>query len=178
MKHSNLSRFIGAAAIVGLAALLTPAASSAQAGISITGGLGLPVGDLGNSSSLGYGLGGRWESNKGPSGWAFRGDVNWESFSGKDGTAIDKLAYLSVGANLVHRSNNSPWYQYGGLGWYRSETELNNGADAEDNNLGAQLGFGTKLSADGRIFAEAGLSTAFTTGGNSVWFPIRVGFRF
>lgn len=177
MSHSKLSRYLGAAAVLG--ALLTPAASArGQAGISVVGGVALPVGDLGNSSKFGYGLGGRWESNKGPSGWAFRGDVNWDTFSGKDGTGIDKLAYLSVGANLVHRSNNSPWYQYGGLGWYRSETELNSGADAEDNNLGAQLGFGTKLSSDGRIFAEAGLSTAFTTGGNSVWFPIRVGFRF
>jgi hypothetical protein len=177
MSHSKLSRFIGAAAVLG--ALLTPAATArAQAGISVTGGLGLPVGDLGNSGSMGYNLGARWESNKGPSGWAFRADVTWDQFSGKDGTGLDKLSFLGFGANLVHRSDNSPWYQFGGLGLSRNTTEANSGSESTDNNLGAQLGFGTKLSGDGRIFAEAGLSTAFTTGANSVWFPIRVGFRF
>ena len=61
---------------------------------------------------------------------------------------------------------------------YRSEVETIAGVESKDTNLGAQLGVGMKLSSDGRIFAEAGLTSAFTTGRSSVWFPIRVGFRF
>lgn len=175
-----ISRSVFATAAFALCGfVLAPATARAQQSMtfSAVGGLSLPAGDLGKSGSTGFNLGFRGETARGASGWAWRGDVTYDQFAGKG--SIDQLSYLAFALNLVHRgASSSSFYQSGGLGVYNSKVDRATGADVNDTNLGAQLGLGMNFTSDGRVFGEAGMSSAFTTGRSSFWFPIRVGLRF
>jgi hypothetical protein len=164
-----------AAAVIGA---LTPANSAAQTpvGFSVVGGLSLPVGDLARSSDLGLNIGFRGEGRTMPSGWAFRGDMNFDRYAG-NGT-IENFTYVSFAGNLVHRTQSGRAWQYGGLGVYNSKVARTNAVDLSDTDLGVQMGVGFDMTTDRTVFAELGLTSAFTSGRSSVWFPIRVGLRF
>jgi hypothetical protein len=176
--RSNFIRPLSIAATLASAFLASAAGAQAQTPInfSVVGGLSLPIGDLGNSTEMGLNLGFRGEGRRAPSGWSMRGDVSYDRYSGR-GT-INNYSYVAFAGNLVHRAAGSRGYQYGGLGIYSSRVARANVADATDTNLGVQLGLGADLTRDGRVFGELGLTSAFTSGRSSVWFPVRVGMRF
>ena len=162
-----------------LAALsLAPSAARAQTPVrfSVVGGLSLPIGDLGNGTDLGLNLGVRGEGRPLSPGWAFRGDVSYDRYSGRG--AVDEYTYLAFGANLVHHEPSLRFYEFGGLGVYSSRVAFNTAVNRSDTDLGVQMGAGFSLTHDNRVFTELGLTSAFTSGRSSVWFPVRVGFRF
>lgn len=145
--------------------------------IGVFGGLALPAGDLGNAADLGFGLGFRVEGRAHAPGWGLRGDVSWDRFDGR-GT-VNAYSYTALAGNLVHRERSGRFYEFGGLGVYNSRVAFVDGFDASDTNLGMQLGVGADLtSVAPRLFAEFGLTSAFTSGRSSLWFPVRLGFWF
>ena len=167
---------VGATAVVCFC--MTPVSARAQTPLnfSVGGGLSLPIGDLANSSELGLNFGFRGEGRRMQSGWSVRGDMSYDRYTGRG--PVDAYSYLALAGNLVHRTQASRTYQFGGLGLYNSRVARTNFSDATDTNLGVQMGLGYDLTNDQRVFGEFGLTSAFTSGRSSVWFPVRIGMRF
>jgi hypothetical protein len=182
-----------AAVLLALAPLAAPGGASAQAPaprrvivpapapspvqFALAGGLSLPAGDLGSDADLGIALGARAETRLRDPRWGLRGDLSWDRYDGH--SAVSSFSYVALAGNLVHHGGSGRFYQFGGLGVYNSHLRFINGADRSDTNLGMQAGVGVALSR-GRPswFTEFGLTSAFTSGRSSVWFPVRVGFWF
>lgn len=144
---------------------------------SAAAALALPIGDLGDAADIGFNLGLRGEGRLGRPGWSLRGDLSWDHFGGKG--FVDSYSYLGVAGNLLHRSAGSRAYQFGGLGLYNSKTAFLDRLNEDQTNLGMQLGVGLDFKpGDVNTFLEFGLMNVFTSGGNSLWFPLRFGVRF
>jgi hypothetical protein len=144
---------------------------------SVVGGLSLPVGDLGNNADLGLNLGVRGEGRALSPGWAFRGDLSWDRYDGRGG--VSEYSYLAFAGNLVHHESGGRLYEFGGLGIYNSRVAFSDALDHTDTNLGVQMGLGLDLTSKApNLFTEFGLTSAFTSGRSSVWFPVRFGVRF
>jgi hypothetical protein len=176
MKFRN-ALFVTCALAVAVAA---PRAARAQTPIRFSGAvsLGLPIGDLGNAADLGYGLAFRGEYKLASSPeWAVRGDLNWDRFPGR--SPVDAFSYVSLGGNFVHRMPGETLYEFAGLGLYSNSTSFVGGGSVSDTNLGLQMGLGLDLGKGPRTpFVEFGLTSVFTSGSNTLWFPVRFGIRF
>jgi hypothetical protein len=174
----KLRTLILSVAAIAATTALTSAKAAAQTPVrfSVVGGLSLPIGDLGNSSDLGLNLGLRGEGNTSAPGWAMRGDVSFDRYDGRG--AVNSYSYLGFAGNLVHREASGKFYEFGGLGVYNSKVAFTDSFDRSDTNLGMQVGAGLDWTSDRRLFTEFGLTSAFTSGRSSLWFPLRVGFRF
>jgi hypothetical protein len=180
MRHQSATK-IGTTLFAACALLSAAVAPRAQAQTPVrfsgAAALVLPVGDLGNASDPGIDLAFRGEGPIGSRGWSLRGDLTWDRFPGRG--IVDSYSYLGVAANLVHRDRGDRLYEFGGLGLYGDKTELVNSDNHSDTNLGLQIGLGLDLAGGQHPpFVEFGLTTAFTSGGNSIWLPVRVGIRF
>jgi len=174
----NIHKIIGAACAA-LAMAAAPCAAQAPTPVRFSGAaaLALPIGDLGDAADVGINLALRGEGRIGSPGWSLRGDLTWDRFGGRG--PVDSYSYLGAAANLVHRSGVDRLYEFGGLGLYGSKTTFTNALDRSDTNLGMQLGLGLDLAPGPRVpFVEFGLTSVFTSGGNSLWFPVRFGVRF
>lgn len=175
MKIRNA--FITACALA--VATLAPRGAHAQTPIRFSGAasLGLPIGDLGNSTDLGYSLTLRGEARLWAPEWRFRGDVSWDRFPGRG--VVNAYSYLGFAGNMVHRTVGDRLYEFGGLGLYGGTTSFTNQLNQSETNLGLQMGVGVDLSAGPRTpFVEFGLTNVFTSGSNTLWFPVRFGVRF
>lgn len=171
-------RFLLAACAL-FVATSAPRAARAQTPVTFSGAaaLALPIGDLGNAADVGFSVALRGEGRLGPPGWSLRGDLNWDHFSGKG--AVDSYSYLGLAGNAVHRSGGSRLYEFGGLGLYGAKTAFVDQLSHDDTDLGLQLGLGLDLSSGPHpTFVEFGLTSVFTSGSNSLWFPVRFGVRF
>ncbi len=175
----NGSRMVSLAGVICCVLALRPMVVDAQTPMrfSVVGGLSLPVGDLGNNADLGLNLGLRGEGRAIAPGWAFRGDLSWDRYDGHGG--VSAYSYLALAGNLVHHAAGGRLYEFGGLGIYNSRIAFANALDRSDTNLGVQMGLGLDLSSKApNLFTEFGLTSAFTSGRSSVWFPVRLGVRF
>ncbi len=176
MKLRNVSVAACALAL----ATFAPRAAHAQTPVVFSGAaaLALPIGDLGDAADVGFNLSLRGEGRIGSPGWSLRGDLSWDRFGGKG--VVDSYSYLGVAANLVHRTSAGRLYEFGGLGIYDSKTSFENQLNHDDADLGLQLGLGLDLAPSGphTPFVEFGLTSVFTSGSNSLWFPVRFGVRF
>lgn len=144
---------------------------------ALAGGLSLPAGDLGADADLGIALGARAENRLPNPRWGMRGDLSWDRYDGH--SAVNSFSYVALAGNLVHHGSSGRVYQFGGLGVYNSHLRYVNGADRSSTNLGVQAGVGVALSrGHPNWFTEFGLTSAFTSGRSSVWFPVRAGFWF
>lgn len=144
---------------------------------ALAGGLSLPAGDLGADADLGIALGARAESRLRNPRWGMRGDLSWDRYDGH--SAVSSFSYVALAGNLVHHGSSGRVYQFGGLGVYNSHLRFVNGADRSSTNLGMQAGVGVALTRGSPSwFTEFGLTSAFTSGRSSVWFPVRAGFWF
>jgi len=162
-----------------LAVSLAPRGAAAQTPVqfSVVGGMSLPAGDLAGGADLGFNLGVRAEGRPLSPGWALRGDLSWDRYDGRGG--VDGYSYLALAGNLVHHETGGRLYEFGGLGIYNSRTSYTNTFGTSDTNLGVQLGLGFALTRQApNVFTEFGLTSAFTSGRSSVWFPVRLGLRF
>ncbi|MFI5231282.1 MAG: outer membrane beta-barrel protein [Gemmatimonadales bacterium] len=160
-------------------AIVAPHTARAQTPIRFSGAvsLGLPIGDLGNAANLGYGLTFRGEGKLSNPEWGLRGDINWDRFPGK--FPVDAYSYLSLAGNFVHRMPSESLYEFAGLGLYNNSASFNGGGSVSDTNLGLQLGVGLDLAKGPHTpFVEFGLTSVFTSGANTLWFPVRFGIRF
>jgi opacity protein-like surface antigen len=163
-------------AVVATFALAAPLAAHAQTTVrfSVAGGASPAVGDLGRASDVGMSLAFRGETVRGRE-WGFRGDLTWDRF-GSTGV-VDAYEYFGLAGNLMHR-DNTPWYEFGGLGFYNQKVAFRETRNDADNlNLGMQFGVGYNFKSP-RTFLELGIANVFTSGSNSVWFPLKFGVRF
>ncbi len=168
------------AAVAALTAVAAPRAGHAQTPVQFSGavGLALPVGNLGDAANVGFNLSLRGEGKLGSasSEWGLRGDLSLDQLGGKAG--LTSVAFYSVAANMVHRSHDSRVYEFGGLGLYDFRL-AGGGATASETDLGLQVGVGYNLSEGPHsTFLEFGLANVFSSGNNSLWFPLRFGIRF
>jgi hypothetical protein len=171
------NKFLAAVALS--AVTLASHAARAQTPVVFSGAaaLALPIGDLGNAADPGINLAIRGEGRLGSPGWYLRGDLSWDRFGGRG--PVDSYSYLGAAANLVHRESKSRLYEFGGLGIYGSKVNFSGNVNSSDTNLGLQMGLGLDLNPGPHTpFVEFGLTSVFTTGGNSVWFPVKFGVRF
>lgn len=165
-------------AITTAVATTAPRNAAAQTPVrfSVVGGFSLPIGDLGNSTDMGLNIGLRGEGRSLTPGWALRGDVSYDRYDGRGG--VNAYSYLGLAGNLVHRETGGRIYEFGGLGLYNSRVAFTSALDRSDTNLGVQMGAGFELTRDNRVFTEIGMTSAFTSGRSSLWFPVRIGLRF
>jgi hypothetical protein len=173
-RHAFLS-----ACTLAVAAAFAPSVARAQTPVRFSGAasVAMPVGDLGNSASAGYSLALRGEGRLWSPNWSFRGDLSWDRFSGRGD--VDAYSYLGAAGNLVHRSSASRVYEFGGLGMYGSTTAFTNQSNLTATDLGFQTGVGVNFDSGPHTpFVEFGVTNVFTSGRNSVWFPVRFGIRF
>lgn len=155
----------------------TAAPASTPVRFALAGGLSLPAGDLGADADLGVALGARAEGRLRDPRWGLRGDLSWDRYDGH--SAVNAFSYVALAGNLVHYGSAGRVYQFGGLGVYNSHLRFVNGADRSNTSLGMQAGVGLALTRGSpRWFTEFGLTSAFTSGRSSVWFPVRAGLWF
>ncbi|MFI5245223.1 MAG: hypothetical protein ACHQQR_08360 [Gemmatimonadales bacterium] len=175
MRHRSI--LLAACALT--VATLAPSHARAQTPIRFSGAaaLALPIGDLGDAADVGFNLALRGEGRLPARNWSLRGDLSWDRFSGKG--IIDSYSYYGLAGNLVHRNPTGRLYEFGGLGLYGNTTTFANQLNRSDTNLGVQMGLGLDLAPGPHTpFVEFGLTSVFTSGNNSLWFPVRFGVRF
>jgi hypothetical protein len=166
------------AAVAALTVVAAPRAGHAQTPVQFSGAVGLvlPVGNLGDAVNVGFSLALRGEGKFGSSDWGFRGDLSYDQFGGK--APINSFSYPSAAGNVLHRSHDSRFYEFGGLGLYDWRVSAPGGSNSE-LDLGLQLGVGYDITPGPHaMFLEFGLTNAFTSGSSSLWFPLRFGIRF
>lgn len=176
-----------------VAALAVPALASAQAAadkpvsFGVSGGLSVPMGNLGDGANSGFTVAGHaFYKPAGISAVRFRGDVAYDKWGVKDAGGDADLRSLSFVANALYdfpsQSNVRP-YLIGGLGAYNSKAIINLGQVTASTNsstdLGLQVGGGLTFKLSGfDTFAEAKFVNVFTSGSSTTWLPITFGVRF
>jgi hypothetical protein len=168
------------AAVVAVTVVAVPRAGHAQTPIQFSGavGLSLPVGNLGDAANVGFNLAVRGEARLGssPSDWGLRGDLSLDQLGGK--APLGSVSFWGAAANVVHRSHDSRVYEFGGLGLYDFRVS-GGGLTNSEMDLGLQAGVGVDINPGPHaMFLEFGLTNVFSSGSNSLWFPLRFGIRF
>ena len=156
----------------------SPSLMRAQAALSLSGGLAVPVGDLGDYADLGYNVaaGINFGGTRLPIGLRFEGALN--GFGLKD---IDEdVRVLNGTANAVvnfSQKADSP-YLIGGLGIYNSKF----GSDDSESAIGVNLGGGLRFPLGGlSTFLEARYHAMLgdrDRGANLKFIPITFGIVF
>ncbi len=200
-----IARSLRIAGLVGALALL-PAAADAQGdrpiSVGVMGGLSLPMGDLGDAVESGFNITGSIYFRPAAARMMFRGDVGYDSFSGKKSTASPTSAdcppetvcgashdfdVLSFTGNVIfplgmaNGEGTIRPYLIGGVGLYRGMvgTGLASGRSTTNTDFGIAAGGGLEFQLAGfSTFAEARFTNVFGDGDSSRWIPITFGIRF
>lgn len=179
--------------VIGLAALVAlPAMASAQEGrpvsFGVSGGLSLPIGDLGDGYDAGFNVTGHVAFKPASfTNLSFRGDVSFDRWGNKQ---LDDAStqVLGVTANALYAfPQTSPGvvrpYVLGGVGFFNSKsTGTISGVKIEGSSstdLGVQAGAGVNFQLSGfSTFVEAKFVNVFGDGNSVSWIPITFGFKF
>jgi len=182
-----MKRALRACALI--AAIAAPAALSAQTvdktvSFGVSGGLSLPMGDLGDVASSGYNITGHvFFKPSALQAVRLRADVSFDRWDYKDVVVFDgSTRSLGFVGNVVYdfpmESSTSIMRPYvlGGLGIYNGK---NSDTDETDTNLGIQFGGGLNFQLSGfSTFAEAKFVNVFGDGGSARYVPVTFGVRF
>jgi hypothetical protein len=180
--------------LIGLAAFLAlPVMASAQATRPVTfglsGGLSLPMGDLGNGYDSGFDITGHVMFKPASfTNLGFRGDVNFDRFGSKSFSGVN-TRFLGVTANAVYSfPQSTPGvirpYVLGGVGMQNSKSSgkvlgVDIGNSASSTDLHVQGGAGVNFQLAGfTTFVEAKYVNVFGNGSSLSYVPITFGFRF
>lgn len=180
--------------VIGLAALVAlPAMASAQesrpVSFGVSGGLSLPVGDLGDGYDSGFNVTGHIGYKPAMfTNLSFRGDVSFDKWGSK---VLDDVStrVLGVTANAVYAfPQTTPGvvrpYVLGGVGFFNgksSGTVAGQSLDDSDSStdLGIQLGGGVNFQLSGfATFVEAKFVNVFGDGSSARFIPITFGVKF
>lgn len=186
MKRSL--RMIGLAAFVAMP-VLASAQESRPVSFGVSGGLSMPMGDLGDGVESGFNITGHLGYK--PASFAnlsFRGDVSFDRWAYK-GNVDGNTRAIGVTGNAVYAfPQSSPSmvrpYVLGGVGFYNGKgSDVTVGAitvKAESStDLGVQAGAGINFNLSGfSTFVEAKFVNVFGDGSSSSWIPITFGFKF
>ncbi|MES3035068.1 MAG: hypothetical protein V4813_13810 [Gemmatimonadota bacterium] len=178
---------VGAAVLASLTAV-APTAQAQQAGgvvFGISGGLNVPIGDLGDSQGSGFGLMGHITGRPGSFPLAIRGDVGFLTNPGKTITPIgggqsfstEGVTWTTANANVIYNfegAKDATFVPYiiGGGGIY-------NGSEGIGTKLGLSAGGGVTFKLSGfDAFTEARFTNIFTDGSSARMIPIMFGVNF
>jgi Outer membrane protein beta-barrel domain len=164
--------------------LLLVSASTADAQFAspirfnVNAGAALPVGDLGDGLDMGFHVGAGLELRPAfsPVGLRFDGGFDRMGFEGGGGN----LSIWSVTGNAVLSPMASPLYFIGGIGFYSTDLNVDDGPDFDsETDFGFNLGAGFSLPLTGfSTFVEARWHNVNTEGESSQFIPIVFGIRF
>jgi len=175
------------------AALAAPAALSAQASsdrpvsFGISGGLSLPMGDLGDAVESGYTAAGHiFFKPASFNALSFRGDVSYDRWTTKvsDDANVQSLGFVANALYNVNTTGMVKPYLLGGVGAFNSKVKLDlpggaSGDSESSTDLGIQVGGGLRFQLSGfSTFLEAKYVNVFGDGDSSNWVPITFGIRF
>ena len=179
--------------LIGLAAFLAlPVAASAQetraVSFGLSGGLALPMGDLGDGYDSGFDVTGHVMFRPATfTNLSFRGDVNFDRFGSKSFDGVN-TRFLGVTANAVYAfPQTTPGvvrpYVLGGVGMQNGSTSGTvAGIDLDSDSstdLAVQGGAGVNFQLSGfTTFVEAKYVNIFGDGSSLSYIPITFGFRF
>ncbi len=187
-----ISRMLCVAGLVGAITIL-PASADAQGtrpiSVGVMGGLSMPMGDLGDAVESGFNITGSIYLRPAARTLMFRGDVGYESFSGKGSNSVVgyDLNVLSFTGNVIfplgmgEGEGSIRPYLIGGGGLYRTSIDGTGaiGGSTSDTNFGLAAGGGLEFQLAGfSTFAEARFTNVFSDGDSSRWIPITFGIRF
>ena len=179
--------------VIGLAALVAlPAMASAQearpVSFGVSGGLSLPIGDLGDGYDAGYNVTGHIAYKPASfTNLSFRGDVSFDRWGNKNlDDASTRL--LGVTANGVYAfPQTTPGvvrpYVLGGVGFYNGKSSGKVGgvsiSGSSSTDLGVQAGAGINFQLSGfATFVEAKFVNVFGDGSSVSFIPITFGVKF
>jgi hypothetical protein len=181
--------------IVGLAGLLAlPVAAQAQTTKSVSfgasGGLSLPMGDLGDGAEAGFTVAGHvFLKPASMKKLSLRADVSYDSWGAKGAigqVADGSLSSLGFVGNVIFPVGDEgaamrPYLLAGG-GMYRTKASysvLGFSGSASSTDAGIQAGGGFEFKLSGfSTFLEAKFVNVFGDGSSSTYIPISFGVRF
>ena len=192
MKRSL--RLFGLAVVVALPAMVS-AQESRPVTFGVSGGLALPIGDLGKGYSSGFDVTGHLAFKPASfTSLSFRGDVSFDRFGAKNsvGSTDVNLRAIGVTGNAIYSfPQSSPAvvrpYVIVGVGGFNTKSSFKNSTvsleSPSSTDVGVQGGGGINFQLSGfTTFVEAKFVNVFSgSGGNSssaTWIPITFGFRF
>lgn len=183
----RIRRLMALAAVAAVPSLLSAqSASDKPLSFGVSGGLSLPVGDLGDGASSGYVVAGHvFFKPASLKAIRLRGDVAYDKWGVKESGGDADLRSLSLVGNAIYdlpSSSNVRPYLLGGVGLYNSKFSYDLGAvrgsSATNTDLGLQIGGGLTFKLSGfDTFAEAKFVNILADGGSN-WIPISFGVRF
>lgn len=178
---------VGAAVFAALAAVAPTAHAQQSSGLvfGISGGLNVPMGDLGDSQGSGFGLMGHVTARPGSFPFAIRGDVGILTNPGKTINPIgsegsfttEGITWTTANANAVFNfegAKDATFVPYiiGGAGIY-------NGNRGIGTKFGINGGGGVTFKLSGfDAFTEARFTNIFTDGSSARMIPIMFGVNF
>jgi hypothetical protein len=179
------SRFVAALGVLGalaVSASVATAQDSKPVSVGVMGGLSLPMGDLGDAVESGFNITGSVYFMPSGSRFGLRGDLGYDSFSGKGNSNFNSniLSFtgnvlLPVGTETAEGSIRP--YVIGGGGFYRFSNDVPGSDSNTDFGIGVGGGLEFKL-AGFSTFAEARFVNVFSDPGSTRWIPITFGVRF
>lgn len=186
----NRFRRFGAVAVVATALLADANAAAAQNArpvrVGLSGGLSIPMGELGDRVSSGFDVAGHvWLSSARAKAVGFRGDVSFEQFDyssdypGASGLSARSLGFVANAIIELQRASSAMTHPYvlGGVGLF-SQREYPAGKAIDDSDAGMQLGGGLTFKLSGfDTFLEAKYVNVFASQGSGR-VPITFGIRF
>jgi len=200
------------ALVVAALALAAGAASTARAqatsstmskptSVGISAGLTIPTGDAGDAWDSGFHVNGMVDFMMGTSPFSLRGELGWQSLSGKSATVSDGTTtvtaevanpnMITVSGNALYHfpvssTNTTRPYLIGGAGIYNYKaggTVSGGGASVSGSErrtkFGLNGGIGATFQLSGfQTFAEARYHHVFEEGGSIQLIPISFGIMF
>jgi len=171
---------LSTAVLCAVAAAAAAQAKDSDSGVkwSANAGVAVPVGDLANSSKMGFGIGAgaEWKLN---AAWGVRADLGYTTFTGKSidffGTSIPlpSLNMLGLGVNFVHRDESRLSYSVGA-----SYYNVGCSGCSNDSKPAVQVGLGWALDDARKWVLEGGVTNIFASGSNATWIPLGVRLNF
>lgn len=193
MKRSL--RMFGLAVVVAMPAMVS-AQESRPVSFGVSGGLSLPIGDLGKAYSSGFDVTGHLAFKPASfTNLSFRADVSFDRFGAKKSVVSStdvNLRTIGLTGNVIYSfPQSSPAvvrpYVIVGVGGFNSKSSFKNSTvsleSPSSTDVGVQGGGGINFQLSGfTTFVEAKFVNVFSGSGGSsssaTWIPITFGFRF
>ncbi|MBL0170859.1 MAG: outer membrane beta-barrel protein [Gemmatimonadaceae bacterium] len=175
-----------------LGLLASPFAMQAQTtrtlSLGVSGGLSLPMGNLGDNADAGYNVTGHVYFKPSTMKFALRGDVGYDSWKSKSSNSVvsadvSSLSFTGNGIFYLGESTAAmrPYLLVGG-GMYRTKSSASvSGVSASSTSTdpGIQGGLGMSFNLNGfNTFLEAKYVNVFGDGDSMNYVPITFGIRF
>jgi len=176
------------AAFAGLLAFPFTVQAQRSLSVGVSGGVSVPMGDLADAVDMGYNVTGHIYYTRSTTKLGFRGDVGYDSWEGKGGSAAydanrSSLSFVANGTFSFGESTAAMRpYVLVGAGMYN--TKLSSEAagvesSSKSTDAGIQGGLGLTFKLSGfNTFLEARYVNVFSEGSSTSFAPIVFGIRF